>query len=182
MLNANAKLNPISLAKEIIKGTEYKMNDAVLYGVIENGFYFELDRAPDIYDLLDREYPSKGIIGLAVHTTGWAAALDSDIEFKGPASMHPERRRVALVTVKTVEGLGSALSFANNPDEIITDDQGEGQLSDALEECLLKMMWQGYWALVEDSDGPIFGEYLESPETDNFAVAEESTVGEDHDF
>jgi hypothetical protein len=44
------------------------------------------------------------------------------------------------------------------------------------------MMWQGYWALVEDSDGAIFGEYLESPDTDNFAVAEESTVGEDHDF
>ena len=182
MLNANAKLNPISLAKEIIKGTEYKMNDAVLYGVIENGFYFELDRAPDIYDLLDREYPSKGIIGLAVHTTGWAAALDSDIEFKGPASMHPERRRVALVTVKTVEGLGSALSFADEHGKIITDDKGGEKLSNALQECLLKMMWHGYWALVEDSDGPILGEYLESPETDAVGVAKESTVGEDHDF
>jgi hypothetical protein len=44
------------------------------------------------------------------------------------------------------------------------------------------MMWQGFWALVEDSDGPIFSEYLESPDTDKFVVAEESTVGEDHDF
>jgi hypothetical protein len=86
------------------------------------------------------------------------------------------------VTVKTGEGLGSALSFADNPDEIVTDDHGEGDLSDALQECLLKMMWQGFWALVEDSDGPIFSEYLESPDTDKFVVAEESTVGEDHDF
>ena len=182
MLNANAKLDPISLAEEIIKGTGHWMTNAILYGVNEDGSYLELDRAPDIYDLLGREYPYTGLVGLAVHTTGWAAALIADCEVDGQPSKHPERRRVALVTVKTVEGLGSALSFADDPDEIITDDKGEGDLSDALQECLLKMMWQGYWALVEDSDGPIFGEYLESPDTDNFAVAEESTVGEDHDF
>ena len=182
MLNANAKLNPISIAEEMIKGTEHWMTNAILYGVNEDGSYLELDSAPDIYDLLGREYPYTGLVGLAVHTTGWAAPLNEHGESDGQPSKHPERRRVALVTVKTVEGLGSALSFADNPDELITDDKGEGQLSDALEECLLKMMWQGFWALVEDSDGPIFGEYLESPDTDNFAVAEESTVGEDHDF
>ena len=65
---------------------------------------------------------------------------------------------------------------------VLSDDKGEGQLSDALQECLLKMMWQGYWALVENSEGGIFGEYLESPETDCVGVAKESTVGEDHDF
>ena len=42
--------------------------------------------------------------------------------------------------------------------------------------------WQGGWAIVENSDGAIFGEYLESSDTDSFGVAEESTVGEDHDF
>jgi hypothetical protein len=181
MLNANAKLNPISIAEEMIKGTEHWMTNAILYGVNEDGSYLELDSAPDIYDLLGREYPYTGLVGLAVHTTGWAAPLNEHGESDGQPSKHPERRRVALVTVKTAEGLGSALSFADNPDEIVTDDQGEGDLSDALQECLLKMMWQGFWALVEDSDGPIFGEYLESPDTDNFAVAEESTVG-DHDF
>jgi len=181
MLNANAKLNPISIAEEMIKGTEHWMTNAILYGVNEDGSYLELDSAPDIYDLLGREYPYTGLVGLAVHTTGWAAPLNEHGESDGQPSKHPERRRVALVTVKTAEGLGSALSFADNPDEIVTDDHGEGDLSDALQECLLKMMWQGFWALVEDSDGPIFGEYLESPDTDNFAVAEESTVG-DHDF
>ena len=182
MLNANVKLDPVSVAEKIIKNTGHEMHNAILCGVSEDGSYLELDSAPDIYDLLGREYPYTGLVGLAVHTTGWAAPLNADGEVDGQPSKHPERRRVALVTVKTDEGLGSALSFADDPDEIITDDQGEGQLSDALEECLLKMMWQGFWALVEDSDGSIFGEYLESPDTDNFAVAEESTVGEDHDF
>ena len=182
MLNANVKLDPVSVAEKIIKGTGHEMHNAVLYGVSEDGSYLELDRAPDIYDLLGREYPYSGLIGLAVHTTGWAAPLNEHGESDGQPSKHPERRRVALVTVKTVEDLGSALSFADNPDEIITDDVGVGKLSDALQECLLKMMWKGYWELVEASDGPIFGEYLESLDTDSAGVAKESTVGEDHDF
>jgi hypothetical protein len=86
------------------------------------------------------------------------------------------------VTVKTAESVFSALSFADNPDELITDENGSGQLSDALQECLLKMIWKGFWDLVEDSDGAIFGEYLESPDENNFGVAQESAVGEDHDF
>ena len=47
--------------------------------------------------------------------------------------------RVALVTVMTAEGMGSALSFADDPDEVITDSSGTGQLSDALKECLLRL-------------------------------------------
>jgi hypothetical protein len=182
MLNPNAKLKPISVAEKIIKGTGHEMSNAVLYGVAEDGSYFELDRAPDVYDLLDRDYPYHDIVGLAVHTTGWAAPLNKDGGVDGQPSKHPERRRVALVTVKTAEGVFSALSFADNPDELITDENGSGQLSDALQECLLKMIWKGFWDLVEDSDGAIFGEYLESPDENNFGVAQESAVGEDHDF
>ena len=182
MLNPNAKLKPISVAEKIIKGTGHEMSNAVLYGVAEDGSYFELDRAPDVYDLLDRDYPYHDIVGLAIHTTGWAAPLNEHGEADGPPSKHPERKRVALVTVKTVEGFGSALSFADKPDEIITDEKGDGKLADALQECLLKMMWKGFWDLVENSDGPIFGEYLESPESDSFGIAEESATGVDHDF
>ena len=139
MLNANAKLDPVSVAEKIIKGTGHEMHNAVLYGVSEDGSYSELDRAPDIYDLLGREYPYTGLVGLAVHTTGWAAPLNSDGEVEGAPSKHPERRRVALVAVMTAEGMGSALSFADDPDEIITDSSGTGQLSDALKECLLRL-------------------------------------------
>jgi hypothetical protein len=132
-------VTPISVAEKIIKDTEHQMNNAVLYGVTEDGSNFELGRAPDIYDLLDSEYPSKGIVGLAVHTTGWAAPLNENGEVDGQPSKHPERRRVAIVTVMTAEGMGSALSFADEPDDIITDSSGTGQLSDALKECLLRL-------------------------------------------
>ena len=182
MLNANAKLNPVTVAEEIIKNTGHEMCNAVLYGVTKDGSYSELDRAPDIYDLLDQEYPYHDIVGLAVHTTGWAAPLNEHGESDMPPSKHPERRRVALVTVKTVEGFGGALSFADNPDEIKTDKKGDGKLADALQECLLKMMWQGYWELVEAGHGPFLDEYLESLDLDSFEVIEESTAVNDHDF
>jgi hypothetical protein len=132
-------ITPISVAENIIKNTGHEMSNAVLYGVTEDGSNFELGRAPDVYDLLDGEYPSAGVVGLAVHTTGWAAPLNSDGEVEGAPSKHPERRRVALVAVMTAEGMGSALSFADDPDEIITDSSGTGQLSDALKECLLRL-------------------------------------------
>jgi len=132
-------VTPISVAEKIIKNTDHQMGNAVLYGVTEDGSNFELGRAPDVYDLLDGEYPSAGVVGLAIHTTGWAAPLNSDGEVEGAPSKHPERRRVALVTVMTAEGMGSALSFADDPDEVITDSSGTGQLSDALKECLLRL-------------------------------------------
>ena len=132
-------ITPISVAENIIKNTGHEMTNAVLYGVTEDGSNFELGRAPDVYDLLDGEYPSAGVVGLAIHTTGWAAPLNSDGEVEGAPSKHPERRRVALVTVMTAEGMGSALSFADDPDEVITDSSGTGQLSDAHKECLLRL-------------------------------------------
>ncbi len=132
-------ITPISVAENIIKNTGHEMSNAVLYGVTEDGSNFELGRAPDVYDLLDGEYPSTGVVGLAIHTTGWAAPLNSDGEVEGAPSKHPERRRVALVTVMTAEGMGSALSFADEPDEVITDSSGTGQLSDALKKCLLRL-------------------------------------------
>lgn len=132
-------ITPISVAENIIKNTGHEMTNAVLYGVTEDGSNFELGRAPDVYDLLDGEYPSTGVVGLAIHTTGWAAPLNPDGEVEGAPSKHPERRRVALVTVMTAEGMGSALSFADEPDEVITDSSGTGQLSDALKKCLLRL-------------------------------------------
>lgn len=132
-------ITPISVAENIIKNTGHEMTNAVLYGVTEDGSNFELGRAPDVYDLLDGEYPSAGVVGLAVHTTGWAAPLNSDGEVEGAPSKHPERRRVALVAVMTAEGMGSALSFADDPDAVITDSSGTGQLSDALKDCLLRL-------------------------------------------
>ena len=138
MLNANAKLNPISIAEEIIKGSGYEISDAVLYGVMECGSYFELGRAPDVFNLLEDDFPADGIIGLAVHLTGWAAPLDSDGESEGPASKHPDRKRMAMVAVLTTESMGSAMSIADDPDKILTEDVVAGALADALKECLAR--------------------------------------------
>ena len=64
-----------------------------------------------------------------------------------------------------------ASTLADSQFLILPDEKGAGKLSDALQECLLKMMWKGYSELVEASDGAIFGEYLESPDMDSFGVA-----------
>lgn len=149
MLNANAKLNPISLAKKIIKGTEYKMNDAVLYGVTKDGSNFELGRGPNVYDLLEGDFPSVGIVGLAAHTTGWAAPLGPDGESECAPSAHPKRRRIALVLVITAEGDASALSFADDPNDLEIDEgSGDGDLVHALRKCLSRISRQ-----MEDFDG-----------------------------
>ena len=132
-------ITPTSVAEKIIKNTRHEMNNAVLYGVTKDGSNFELGRAPDIYDLLDENYSRTGVVGLAIHTTGWAAPLDENGEASGAPSKHPERRRVALVTVMTTDGMGSALSFADDPDEIITDSNGAGQLADALKDCFVRL-------------------------------------------
>ena len=138
MLNANAKLKPISIAEKIIKGTGYEISDAVLYGVTEDGSYFELGRAPDVFNLLEGDFPSIGIVGLAAHVTGWAAPRDSGGESEGPASKHPDRKRIAMVAVLIAESMGSAMSFADDPDKVLTEELGPGALADALKECLVR--------------------------------------------
>ena len=149
MLNANVKLDPVSVAEKIIKDTGHEMSNAVLYGVTEDGSNFELGRAPDVYDLLDGEYPSAGVVGLAVHTTGWAAPLNADGEVDGQPSKHPERRRIALVLVITAEGDAYALSFADDPDDLEIDEgSDDGDLFHALRQCLSRISRQ-----MEDFDG-----------------------------
>ena len=149
MLNANVKLDPVSVAEKIIKGTGHEMHNAVFYGVSEDGSYSELDRAPDIYDLLGREYPYTGLVGLAVHTTGWAAPLNEHGESDGRPSKHPEPRRIALVLVITAEGDAYALSFADDPDDLEIDEgSDDGDLFHALRQCLSRISRQ-----MEDFDG-----------------------------
>ena len=132
-------VTPISVAEKIIKNTEHQMGNAVLYGVTEDGSNFELGRAPDIYDLLEGEYPSKGIVGLAIHTTGWAAPLNENGELDGTPSEHEDRRRVSLITTVTHEGSGSALAFADEADAIVGDPgSATGTLAEAIVDCWVR--------------------------------------------
>lgn len=132
--------NPVSIAETLIKNTDYELPNAVLYGVTADGSHFELGRAGDVYDLLAVSYNGGGVVALAIHTTGWAAPLNEDGECDGAPSAHPSRRRVALVAVATAQGMASALSFADEPDEIVTDEgQATGMLAEALSDCFSRL-------------------------------------------
>lgn len=74
---------------------------------------------------------------LGIDTCGWAAPVNGD-ELEEPPSVHPNRRRVRLVTLvdRNLEA-GSALGFKDEPDEIITDDgNAKGSLADSLQEAM----------------------------------------------
>lgn len=107
-----------------------------IYGITEQEQFIKLSTASDIYDLLDNSYNCENYIGLSIHATGWGAPLDEDGEMNGAPSEHAERRRIAIVTVATKEGMGSALCFADEINEIITDPgSASGVLADALQDC-----------------------------------------------
>jgi len=74
---------------------------------------------------------------LGIDTCGWAAPIDGD-EIEEPPSVHPQRRRVRLVTIvdRNLEA-GSALGFKDKPDEIITDaGTAKGSLADSLRDAM----------------------------------------------
>jgi hypothetical protein len=45
---------------------------------------------------------------------------------------------MAMVAVLTTESMGSAMSIADDPDKILTEDVVAGALADALKECLAR--------------------------------------------
>jgi hypothetical protein len=69
----------------------------------------------------------------AVVTTGWAAPLAADGTIEGAPSEHAERRRVRLIVVVADNGVASALRFADEPDDVITDPgSATGSLAEAI--------------------------------------------------
>lgn len=76
---------------------------------------------------------------LGIDTCGWAAPVTGDNPEDEPApSTHPSRRRVRLVTLvdRNLEA-GSALGFADAPDDIITDNgTAVGTLADSLKQVM----------------------------------------------
>lgn len=112
---------------------------AGLFGVLATGETFEIGHGDDVYDLLSNVEPTPlKVVGLAVTTSGWAAPLNENGEVDGAPSRHPERRRVILVAVVTAGEMMSAMRFAGD-DEVITDTNGQGSLSDALRDALTRI-------------------------------------------
>ncbi len=110
--------------------------DAEIYGVTEQEQFIKLSTAGDVYSLLDNSYNCENYIGLSIHATGWGAPLNEDGEIDSAPSEHSERRRMAIVVMVTKEGMGSALCFADDINDIITDSgSASGVLADALQDC-----------------------------------------------
>ena len=79
---------------------------------------------------------------LGVDTCGWAAPVNS-ADDETPPSVHPNRRRVRLVTLvdRNLEA-GSALGFQGDPDEVITDaGTATGCLADTLKEAMAAVVY-----------------------------------------
>ena len=94
-----------------------------------------LAQHPDVYELLDA--PSSALARMfdaaAIVTTGWAAPLAEDGSVDGAPSEHAQRRRVRLVVVVADNGVASALRFADEPNNVITDPgSATGSLADAI--------------------------------------------------
>lgn len=119
----------------------FELPGARLYGVNVAGRATDeanlcfLAQHPDVYELLDA--PSSALARMfdaaAIVTTGWAAPLGPDGNVEGAPSMHAMRRRVRLVVVVADNGVASALRFADEPDEVVTDPgSATGSLAEAI--------------------------------------------------
>ena len=116
-------------------GDPFHMEQAVIFAFTNDGGFRILVSAPDVYECLE-SVTDKNLnqweLGIGVITTGWAAPLNNG-EVEGAPSQHPLRRRVRLVScVDKAKRMVSSLRFADQPDDLITDESGQGSLANAL--------------------------------------------------
>lgn len=134
-------METLSITENKVKEIDLNtISDAELFGVLATGETFQIALGADIYELLDdvREKSPLAISGLGVVTSGWACPLDENGEATTAPSLHPERKRVGLVTLITAEGLVSSMKFADG-DEVISDTTGQGSLAIALNEAFVRL-------------------------------------------
>ena len=113
---------------------DYQLPGAQLWGIEKDSTFSLIDEHPDVYDLLDKQlYDLSNYIGIIVHTTGWAAPLNSDGSIGDSPSQHTQRQRIVLAAAVTHQSAGSALAFANNKEIIIDPGSASGSLAEALQ-------------------------------------------------
>ncbi len=135
-------MKAIDLATEVEQrlnddGIGYETKQAMLYAVTKYGEFTLVNASGDVYDLLaDRESVTVANNSdfVAVVTCGWASPITDDDDLDGVApSQHPRRRRVRLLVLASRQGVASVLRFADEPDEVVTDEgKATGSLSDAV--------------------------------------------------
>ena len=111
----------------------HQLSAAQLWAIKKDGSFYLLSAHPDVYDLLDTtDYNLNSYLGVIIHTTGWAAPLAEDGSIEGAPSNHDLRRRIALASCVTNDSVGSALSFADDPEIVVDPGSATGSLAEAL--------------------------------------------------
>ena len=115
----------------------YELAHASVWALNKNGEITCRQVGPDVYELLDSSETLNAIKGVdffGILTCGWAASMD-DCDDDVPPSQAKGRRRVRLFVAAGIDGAVSVLRFADNPDEIITDEgKARGSLAEAIME------------------------------------------------
>ena len=126
--------------RQLSADSPFTANNASLWGVTATGETISLGYAPDIYDLLETAETTVPLVGLLIHTTGWAAPLNNEGEPDGKPSQHPERRRVSLCAGVSLGQMFSVMRFQDTPEDAVEDEgNATGSLADALAETLTRL-------------------------------------------
>jgi hypothetical protein len=107
--------------------------DALLYACDEDGAYL-LGSNPNPYELLEQTERPSYINAVALVMVGYASPHNPESPNVRP-SQHPERMRVRIVTMKTIDGFANIMRREDDPDEFQDlGGDGQGAICDALNE------------------------------------------------
>jgi hypothetical protein len=107
--------------------------DALLYACDEDGAYL-LGSNPNPYELLEETERPSYINAVALVMVGYASPHNPESPNVRP-SQHPERMRVRIVTMKTIDGFANIMRREDDPDEFQDlGGDGVGAICDALNE------------------------------------------------
>ena len=107
--------------------------DALLYACDNDGAYL-LGKNPNPYELLEETERPSYINAVALVMVGYASPHNPESPNVRP-SQHPERMRVRIVTMKTIDGFSNIRRREDEPDEAQDlGGDGVGAICDALNE------------------------------------------------
>lgn len=108
--------------------------DALLYACDEDGAYL-LGSNPNPYELLEETKRPSYINAVALVMVGYASPHNPENPDGIRPSQHPERMRVRIVTMKTIDGFANIMRCEDDPDEFQDlGGDGQGAICDALNE------------------------------------------------
>jgi len=107
--------------------------DALLYACDNDGAYL-LGSNPNPYELLEETERPSYINAVALVMVGYASPRNPESPNVRP-SQHPERMRVRIVTMKTIDGFANIMRREDEPEERQDlGGDGQGAICDALNE------------------------------------------------